>query len=220
MKRADRNVNWKQPTSSAPPIIKDDLLLDESYLKTLYSLPKADVTSGFAYLSELNDAERTALEDKHKLPGASKHVVHPYSNFRVRWDMMLVVVLCYNGFAIPLRVCFDIPEEIDFFFVLDRIIDFFFLGTHFPGFSVTLNTACSRCRLEFLHRHRLVQRNCLPKSQTDILELHQALVLDRSGMLLLRPHVIAAAKLTYCTYRTDISLSLRAHIHCNRWNRR
>lgn len=54
--------------------------------------------------------------------------INPYSNFRTRWDLLLSVVLIYNGFVIPLRLAFDMTDDLSSpLFWLDRMVDSLFL---------------------------------------------------------------------------------------------
>jgi hypothetical protein len=54
--------------------------------------------------------------------------IHPHSEFRTRWDIVISMCLAYNAIAIPYRVCFNeiaTTEEAVFWF--DRTIDLAFV---------------------------------------------------------------------------------------------
>ena len=65
---------------------------------------------------------------------------HPFSRKRLRWDIIIAIMLAYNGIMIPYRICFGLEEPIseqieDPLFWLDRIIDTLFLIDCFINFG-------------------------------------------------------------------------------------
>eukprot|EP00946_MAST-07B_sp_MAST-7B-sp1_P000704 g704.t1 len=54
--------------------------------------------------------------------------IHPHSTFRTRWDLAISIMLVYNAFTIPYRVCFgDVLSTSHGLWYLDRFIDVFFI---------------------------------------------------------------------------------------------
>ena len=110
----------------SPVALKDDMLLDAGYLHSVYeSLPGGGGGQGDGgALSPHEDAFRAAQESMP--PG---WWINPYCLFRTRWDLALVVILCYNGYVIPLRLAFEREDPMTSpVFWLDRLIDFIFLA--------------------------------------------------------------------------------------------
>lgn len=70
----------------------------------------------------------------------SQHLIHPFSLFRTRWDVFLVLVITYNAFAISLRIAFDVSEQVDALFVIDRFVDCLFIVDVFLNFRTGIVT--------------------------------------------------------------------------------
>ena len=55
-----------------------------------------------------------------------KWLIHPTGWFRVRWDVLMLVLILYNVWVVPYRICFEV-EAMQGWFLLELIIDIFFL---------------------------------------------------------------------------------------------
>ncbi len=54
--------------------------------------------------------------------------IHPHSTFRTRWDLAISLMLAYNAFVIPYRVCFgDVLDTTQALWYVDRLIDVAFI---------------------------------------------------------------------------------------------
>lgn len=57
--------------------------------------------------------------------------VNPLSKLRVRWDLLLSLLLFYNATVIPIYMAYGIGESIsDPVFWINRIVDLLFFGIH------------------------------------------------------------------------------------------
>ena len=58
----------------------------------------------------------------------SKKPIHPHSSIRTRWDLVISIMLAYNAFTIPYRVCFnDVLDTTNGLWYVDRLVDVCFL---------------------------------------------------------------------------------------------
>ena len=68
------------------------------------------------------------LEQSMPTKTCSGQTIHPHSDFRTKWDVLVAISLAYNALAIPYRICFDqIAATDEFIFYFDRLVDFLFL---------------------------------------------------------------------------------------------
>jgi hypothetical protein len=82
------------------------------------------------------DGLSTEKIEKMSQPGKCKQkisenvvMIDPLSKGKEIWDIFTCILLCYNGFAIPLSIAYDVSENINHpMFWLNRIVDFFFIG--------------------------------------------------------------------------------------------
>jgi hypothetical protein len=55
--------------------------------------------------------------------------IHPHSTFRTRWDLAISLMLAYNAFTIPYRVCFgDVLDPAHTLWYAERLIDVAFIA--------------------------------------------------------------------------------------------
>ena len=73
------------------------------------------------------DEEDEAWRQRALRAASSQWLIHPYSAFRTRWDLMLVLIITYNAFGISLRIAFDVSESLDGLFWVDRVVDVLFI---------------------------------------------------------------------------------------------
>ena len=69
-----------------------------------------------------------ADEGEEDDPFKAKCLISPASNFRLRWDLLMLVLIMYNVIIIPVRICFEweaVPS--DFLFWMETSMDFTFL---------------------------------------------------------------------------------------------
>ena len=68
-------------------------------------------------------------KEQEKMNNAPKFTIHPYSNFRIIWDLLTMVMLFANIILVPLNIAFysntDINETL--FFVIFLLSDLWFL---------------------------------------------------------------------------------------------
>jgi hypothetical protein len=67
------------------------------------------------------DVRQTAGANLGKL--VKNVFIHPSSKERQIWNIIITMFLIYNGLVIPMRIAFDLVEDLGAF-VFDRIIDF------------------------------------------------------------------------------------------------
>ena len=116
--------------------MKDDMLLDFTYLNTVYNSAPSSATP----TAEQNEAQEAYNAAQAAMPPG--WWLNPYGSFRTRWDLALILILCYNGYAIPLRLAFEREESIQSpVFWLDRIIDCVFLADVILNFRTGIVSA-------------------------------------------------------------------------------
>ena len=83
-----------------------------------------------------------ADEGEEDDPFKAKCLISPASNFRLRWDLLMLVLIMYNVIIIPVRICFEweaVPA--DFLFWMETSMDFTFLVDVVLNFQSASTTA-------------------------------------------------------------------------------
>lgn len=75
-------------------------------------------------------------ENKSCLP--KKYIISYKNNFRLRWDILVLILAIVNGIYIPLKLSFDPPEMNTVLYkIFDYIVDFIFIADIIIGFFVS-----------------------------------------------------------------------------------
>ena len=79
-------------------------------------------------------------------------ILHPYSMLRIRWDIVIGIIICVQAITIPLRVGFQLYSVPLSVYILDRFVDFLFLSDIVINFNtgyVTINglVECDRVKV-------------------------------------------------------------------------
>jgi hypothetical protein len=93
---------------------------------------------------ELNLATKRLKETKKAKNGLSE--IYP------RWDLVIVVCLCFTAVVMPYEVCFMESKSFDSLFVLNRIVDFCFL----LDMGFTLNTTYENADGSVVYSRKLI----------------------------------------------------------------
>ena len=132
-----------------------DLLQEQSHKWDKPSVPTMQsAASTMEVLSALQ--QEHVKNDRHKNYTCQAGVIHPFSTFRLRWDLLTLIMLAYNAFSIPFRIAFGDHKNplsnplfwfdmlFDLGFILDVVLNFFTSYFNEEGHLVTEKRAIAK----------------------------------------------------------------------------
>merc|ERR1712072_544166 len=90
------------------------------------SATKYDASTDKKAIATKKDAEPETLSDGTERGTDEHRLIDPNSQFMMRWDILSIILLVFVMFVTPFEVAY-LTTELNALFIINRIIDFFFI---------------------------------------------------------------------------------------------
>ena len=115
---------------------RHEMVVQRKSLRSKFKLPSVQITSSLTSSNDSDDSATPRLTRKEKCQYCwNNFKFFPTSPFKIKWDMLVIVLSIWNSISIPYELAFPdaFEEEMGFLFV-DYIIDSLFAFDIFINF--------------------------------------------------------------------------------------